>query len=742
MFVRERFILNQYTVDQLHDMEPEFGYNGFGEFIFYRTYSRWNGKKQENWADCVIRVINGIASIRRDWYIKNHISWREDFWQDYFSKMAIAMFKMEWLPPGRGLWACGTDFVYERGSMALYNCAMTNLGDKFESDLAWLMDCLMLGVGVGFSPLRNDSLEFEPPAWSRYDLVIPDTREGWVDSIYKLIQSIRCGTPRPRMIYDEIRPAGLPIRGFGGISSGPEPLKYLHEQTEELMELYMEDKYYDSVMLKTDLANLNGICTISGNVRRSAELASLSVNDPTFKNLKDYEDEKYAYRSSWGWMSNNSVVLKDDEDFEKLDEIAQRVIKRGEPGYLNLQNFQYGRLGKKDKVRKDKAIGINPCGEIPLFSREVCNIAETLPTRCDNEKIWYKACEYATVYTSTVSLLPTHQPSTNRIVARNRRIGVSIIDYTGWKHICGVNQTTKWMRKGYDKVRRTSRWTNGEAGVPFPIRCTTIKPGGTTPKLAGRTSGAGHPTFEYTLRRVIVAKNSQIAQLLIEAKVPYEDSVTDKYSYVFAWPILQGPSRPAELVSLWEQAMNLVLLQREWADNAVSNTLYFQPKWKLTRLFGTEDELKNYMADALIEEESYYIMLAKVLAGEEDFVIDNYRVEITYDKDTDDMIGSKLYKYNPSHEEDSIEAVLSAIAPLTKTVSLLPHTAEGVYAQMPESRLTVEEYERLRNQILPIDWSRLTHSIGIDERYCQGATCEIPASLGETNGQRKADSTS
>jgi ribonucleoside-diphosphate reductase alpha chain len=735
MYVTHRFELAQYTKDLIRDMEPDFGYDGFGEFVFYRTYSRCDNGYQENWADVVIRVIQGTMTIRKDWYIKNHVSWNERFWQSYALKMAIAMFKMEWLPPGRGLWAMGTEFIYERGGMALVNCGYTWILDALEKDLAWLMDSLMLGVGVGFSPIRNDDLEFKISSQERYDFVIPDSREGWVSSCFRKIRALRKGTKQPRMIYDEIRGPGLLIRGFGGISSGPESLIELHEMIDELCVLYMEDSYYDSVMLKTDLANITGKCVVAGNVRRSAELGSGPVSDSTFKELKDYENPRFAYRASWGWMSNNSVTLSEDSDFEKLGEIAKRVIERGEPGYHNLQNFSLGRIGKRDNVRRDLGTGTNACGEMIQEGgfdkntkkrvRETCNIDETLPTRCDNHETWLKACEYATVYTSTVSLLPTHQPSTNRVVARNRRIGVGIVDYIGWKDALGVNQTTKWMREGYKKIRQVNRWVNGEAGVPESIRVTTIKPGGTIPKLAGRKSGIGHATFNETLRRVIVAKNSSIVPLLIEAQIPYEDSVTDQYSLVFEWPIHQD-GKPAEKISLWEQAMNLVLVQREWADNAVSNTLYFQPKWKLTKVLKAESDLKRYLAEEITDEDQFYKSLAKINDGVTDFEIGTHRIKCIYNQETDELIEAKVFEFNPSHEEDSIEPVLSAIAPLTKTVSLLPHTPEGVYPQMPESRLSKEEYLQRKAEIKRVDWSKLSGSMGQDERYCQGAQCELP----------------
>src|SRR5690606_17195977 len=108
MYIKERFSLN--GKEKIKDMKPLFGYNGFGEIVYYRTYSRIkdNGEN-ENWSDTVIRVIEGIFSIRKDWYIKNRIAWDDNHWQEYAFNMAIALFKMEWLPPGRGLWAMGTD---------------------------------------------------------------------------------------------------------------------------------------------------------------------------------------------------------------------------------------------------------------------------------------------------------------------------------------------------------------------------------------------------------------------------------------------------------------------------------------------------------------------------------------------------------------------------------------------------------------------------------------------------------
>lgn len=708
MFVEHRFKLAH---NPIIDLKPKFGFNGFGELVFYRTYSRIKKDGgQETWNDVCLRVTEGTFSIRKDFYLKNHIGWEESYWQAYASKFIESMFHMKWMPPGRGLWAMGSDFVYERGSMALYNCALTDLrsGEKFAEDIAWLMDSLMCGVGVGFSPLR-DNLEFQWPTGDDYTYIIPDSREGWTEAVKLLLLCYINGTSHPIFNFSLIREAGLPIKGFGGISSGPEPLINLLDEIDyECIKFY--NKKLDVVELKTNISNMVGSAVIAGNVRRSAQIACGSIHDEVFMNLKNYD--LYPHREKYGWMSNNSVVLETAEDFDKLGEIAKRVVRNGEPGVINKKNIKYGRIGKyEDAAKFDVANGTNPCGEILLEGAEgeTCNLSETLPTVCDTVEEWLQACEFATFYCSTVTLLPTHQSRTNRVVARNRRIGVGIIDYTGWKHEHGVHKITKWLRQGYKVVCDTNRRLAAEAGIPESIRKTTIKPGGTTPKLAGKTSGCGHPTFTYTLRRIRIAQNSPVHNLLVKANIPYEADLHSANTDVFEYPILQGPAKPATEISLWEQAMNVVLLQREWADNAVSNTLYFKPMWTLIKV-GSHELLSEYLGTGTAS----WILLKEIKS----YVVPGIVKVTIKNKEV------KIYEYNSLHEENDIEAVLSSIVPLIKSVSLLPHSDVGVYAQSPEEGITKEEYNRRLNEIIPIDWSKFGGSDGQDERYCQGDSCE------------------
>ena len=113
--VKERFSLKEAFCNEIHAKKAEFGFGGFGEATYYRTYSRIKPDgTQEHWADTVIRVINGVMSVRKNHYAINSVVWDEKKWHSYAKKLAITMFDMKWLPPGRGLWIMGTEYVYAK----------------------------------------------------------------------------------------------------------------------------------------------------------------------------------------------------------------------------------------------------------------------------------------------------------------------------------------------------------------------------------------------------------------------------------------------------------------------------------------------------------------------------------------------------------------------------------------------------------------------------------------------------
>nr|WP_275856062.1 fused protease/ribonucleoside-triphosphate reductase [Sulfurimonas sp. MAG313] len=512
------------------------------------------------------------------------------------------------------------------------------------------MDMLMCGVGVGFNTSWKGEESKLPDKSRSVEFVIPDSREGWVSSLRLLIESYTNGGAWFDFDYSQIRLAGTSINGFGGTASGPEPLIQLHERVETYLDTYCKGAS-SSTRCTADVFNAIGACVVAGNVRRSAEISLGSVDDENFLDLKDYE--KYPERSEIGWMSNNTVVLEKADDFAKLPLIASRIINNGEPGIMNLINVQkYGRYGKESK---DKASLANPCSEIPLESFELCNLAEVFPSRCKKESDFYTVLEYATFYASTVSLLPTHRPETNAIVIRNRRIGISLSGVADMLDELGATELTRRLRKAYKIVESVNKDLAADAGVPASIRVTTIKPSGTISQLAGVSSGMHFPTFQYAIRRMRVGNDSPICQVLKNAGVPNEADTYSQNTTVFEFPIDQGKTRKAATVSAWEQFSLLAMLQREWSDNMVSCTVYFDPE----------------------------------------------------------------------SEAHQVEHMLAQFAPVIKSVSMLPHTQEGAYAQMPYEGISLEEYEKRKSEMPKIDWKNFGGSDGIESRFCTNDSCSV-----------------
>jgi ribonucleoside-diphosphate reductase alpha chain len=684
--VVERFTLSASTVEVIKTLTPTFGFNGLGEVVFRRTYSRDN----ESWHDVVIRVINGVMSIRKEHYARNSLEWCDSKWQPFAREMALSLFEMEWLPPGRGLWMMGTNFTYERGSTALNNCSATDTSEDLVLSAEWSMDCLMNGVGVGFSTNWRGTAT-APDKDDKEVFVIPDSREGWVQSLIKLmcayVNSPKYGKNKfPDFDYTAIRLAGVRIKGFGGTASGPEPLRKMHERItcyfdafckgklETTAIVYQQDvdgicketdvkvsKSYSHTRLVADIFNSIGACVVAGNVRRSAEICLGSVNNDDFINLKNYKIN--PERREIGWMSNNSVVLEPAhsyKDFSYIPNLAARIKDNGEPGMINLYNMQ--KFGRYGKLSPDRASLVNPCGEIALENFELCNLAETFPPRCKNAKNFYKALEFATFYASTVSLLPTHRPETNAVVGRNRRIGVSISGIAQWAsgevpELWGPMNYTKmttFLREGYHIVKNTNIRLAEDAGVPASIRVTTVKPSGSISLLAGVTPGVHYPVSRYAVRRIRIGKDSPLIPSLIEAGVPHEDDTYTDNTLVFEFAIDHGEVRPCEEVSPWEQFSLVAMMQRCYADNCVSATIYF-------------DKTKD---------------------------------------------------------GPDVEKMLAMFIPILKSVSMLPHSGHG-YSQAPYSPCTKEEYEKRRASYKIPDFDKVKGNVPVGSKYCTSGKCTL-----------------
>jgi adenosylcobalamin-dependent ribonucleoside-triphosphate reductase len=577
-------------VNKYIEIEPPFGFkdaggNSLGEITFVRTYSRVkdDGTK-ERWYEVCKRVIEGMYSVQKNHAKENRLPWNDYKAQKSAQEAYDRMFNLKWTPPGRGLWAFGTPMTMERkNSASLQNCAMVSTRDIDRNDpgslFAWVMDALMLGIGVGFDTVGQEKdLSIYAPTEPASVYEIPDTREGWVESVRLLLNSfLRANQPIQEFNYDLIRPLGAPIKGFGGVASGPKPLMDLHTMIRKVIGSRAGEKFDSRAIV--DIVNLIGTCVVSGNVRRSATLALGNPNDKDFINLKNSElfPDRNSFDSEnpgWAWMSNNSISAEVGTHYEDYVDL---IADNGEPGFIWLDVARnYGRLADPADGKDYRVMGFNPCAEQPLESYELCTLVEVHLNRHTDKEDFMRTLKFAYLYGKTVTLLPTHWQITNGIMQRNRRIGTSLTGIASFTDINGMPTTREWMDEGYNKIRHYDKQYSEWLCVRESIRVTTVKPSGSVSLLSGASPGVHWSVGgEYFLRAIRFGNTDPMLHLFKAAGYKIEDDLVSANTTVVYFPVSSGHPRSEKDVSLFEKIGLAATTQKYWSDNGVSVTLSF-----------------------------------------------------------------------------------------------------------------------------------------------------------------------
>jgi len=583
----EKFKLTDNFLKSYKHKKPPFGFNGLGELVYMRTYSRIkdNGKN-ERWWETVKRVVEGTYSMQMNWIDSHQLGWNAWQAQKSAQEMYDRIFYMKFLPPGRGLWAMGTPITQERGLYAaLNNCAFVStktIKEDISKPFCFLMDASMLGVGVGFDVKGAEQIVVKGPNKSRAEeiFVIPDDREGWVQSLRLLLESYFLGIAPVNFDYSLVRKEGEPIKTFGGISSGPDPLK----KSLDAIRSTLENNIGLPITVTTivDVMNLIGKCVVAGNVRRTAEIVFGDPTNEEYLNLKNYKVN--SHRELYGWTSNNSIFAELGMEY---NDVCKRIVDNGEPGFAWLENMRgYSRL-KNGKDNKDHRVaGGNPCLEQSLESYELCCLVETFPYNHDSLEDFKKTLKYAYLYAKTVTLGKTHWPDTNRVMLRNRRIGCSVSGVAQFITKHGIDELKGWLEEGYDTIQDWDKMYSDWLAVPRSIKTTSVKPSGTVSLLVGATPGMHYPESRFYIRRVRVGKNSELISPLKDAGYKIDPAYgSEDVTVVVEVPIDVGEGiRTAGELSIWEQFSLAAFLQRHWADNQVSCTATFDPETEASEL--------------------------------------------------------------------------------------------------------------------------------------------------------------
>ena len=584
------FKLTEEFINQYKDREVPFGFrdaggNALGELVFIRTYSRKkdDGTK-EKWFEVCERVINGMYSIQKDHCKENRLPWNDRKSHASAQEAFDRMFNLKWTPPGRGLWTMGSKMVMEgKNSAALQNCAFVSTRDLDKYDpgalFSWVMDALMLGVGVGFDVLGAEKdIEILKPKADETTFIIPDTREGWVESTRVLINSFLTPNKSTQLFdYDLIRAYGEPIKGFGGTASGPKPLIEMHEKIRAVVGGRVGDKLDSRAIV--DIVNLIGTCVVAGNVRRSATLAMGAPEDEVFSNLKN--PEVYPDRNSydpeapgWAWMSNNSIAAKVGTPYENYVDL---IVDNGEPGFIWLDTTRnYGRTVDAPDGKDYRVMGFNPCAEQPLESYELCTLVEVHMNRHENKEDFLRTLKFAYLYGKTVTLLSTHWQQTNAIMQRNRRIGTSLTGIASFADTNGLPVLRQWQDEGYKKVREYDNQYSEWLCIRESIRATTVKPSGSVSILSGETPGVHWgPGGKYFLRAIRFSTSDPMMSLFKAAGYKIEKDIVSANTKVVYFPVMSEHDRSEKDVSLFEKIGLAATTQKYWSDNGVSVTLSF-----------------------------------------------------------------------------------------------------------------------------------------------------------------------
>jgi ribonucleoside-triphosphate reductase (thioredoxin) len=560
-------VLSQEFVDSYKDKRPPWGFGGMGEVVYKRTYARpvEGSERLEEWPETLQRVINGAIEIGTP----------------YTDAEAEAlfdhMFYLRCSFSGRALWQLGTPLVQRLNAASLNNCYFVNI-ESIE-DFEFLFDHLMLGGGVGFSVERSKIHEF-PKVRSSVkishersndaDVIVPDSREGWKRLLHAVLKSYFYTGKSFTYSTILIREFGAPLKTFGGTASGPGALIEGVADICKVMDNRVGKKLRSIDVL--DIANIIGRIVVSGSSRRSAQIAIGDPDDVLFLRAKNWGTGNVP-----GWRANSNNSIYADGYDEIMGELWKGYDGSGEPyGLLNRKLARTtGRLGEK---KSDPSIeGFNPCAEIALGDGESCNLSTIFLPNIESQKQFNEISRLLYLCQKTITGLKYPYAKTNRITAKNRRLGQSVT---------GVLQATteqvKWLSKGYETLRDFDVKYSAKHSIPTSVRLTTVQPSGTLSLLPGVTPGI-HPAYaRFYIRRVRFGA----ADPLIDAcrargytVVPDIglDGREDHTKWVVEFPA-ESPegSILAKDMTAVEQLEWVKRMQTEWADNAVSVTVYYR----------------------------------------------------------------------------------------------------------------------------------------------------------------------
>ena len=612
-----------------------------GSFVFYRTYSRWlpDESRREYWWEAVRRAVEYNCSL-----IPTP--------KEEAEKLFYNIFTLKQFLSGRTFWVGSTD-VSKYYPMSNFNCSFQVL-DSFASfrDVFYL---LMVGSGVGvrvlksdvakfptirtdvevihesYTPLlkslRQDSTSLEFTHNDTVTITIGDSKEGWVQSLdyfFKVLYSSEYRKIKTVLLnYDNVRERGEKLKTFGGTASGHASMKNMFTKITKVVEKAAMRQAGPRTRLHPidclDIANIIGENVVVGGVRRTAEIVLIDADDDECIQAKNqlYKkvDEKWVIDQDLAHrqMSNNSIYYEKKPTREKLHWHLTQMRYSGEPGWINAE------AGAK---RRPNFNGINPCGEILLDSKGLCNLTTinvnafvsdegALDVDGLLEAQWLST---RAGYRMTCTELEI--PEWNNVQQRDKLLGCSL---TGWQDMVnatGMDQSAQrdLLKKLKQTARKAAEEYARELGLPVPLLITTVKPEGTLSLLPVVSSGVHFSHAPYYVRRIRISADDPLAKVCEELGYPIfpevGQTVENCSTKVVEFPVKAPEGKHKGDVSAVEQLEIYKMFMDEYVEHNCSITVHVRDhEWDAVEEWVFEHWDETVALSFLSYDDSFYDML-------------------------------------------------------------------------------------------------------------------------------------
>ena len=542
----------------------------YQEFIHLSRYSRWLPEegRRETWSETIERYFN---------YFEEHLMEMHEYKLDpkLRTRLEEAVLDCQVMPSMRCLMTAGE--ALKRENIAGYNCSYVaiNRVQAFDEILYVLMN----GTGVGFSVERQEVSQLPVVAEEFFEtdtvIQVADSKLGWAKGFKELIAMLYSGQI-PRWDLSKVRPAGVPLKTFGGRASGPEPLDSLFKFVVETMKAAPGRKL-SSIECHDIVCKIAEIVVVGG-VRRSALISLSNLSDDRMRHAKAGQWWEHNGQRA---LANNSAAYSEKPDIGIFMDEWKSLYdsKSGERGIFNRASAttQAKRNGRRDTEGYD--YGTNPCSEIILRDREFCNLSEVVIRANDTKESLLEKVELATILGTIQSTLTNFKYVSKhweKNCKEERLLGVSL---TGIMDSPLTSPKNKDLENLLKELKQKAVDTNEKfakkIGIPQSAAITCVKPSGTVSQLTDAASGIHARHNPYYIRTVRGDKKDPLTMYMEAAGFPIEDDVMNpNHTAVFSFPMKVDKKAifRTDMTAI-EQLEHWLAYQKHWCEHKPSVTI-------------------------------------------------------------------------------------------------------------------------------------------------------------------------